>query len=63
MSDLVVGFGFDLVRVNGSHHIFIRTGIPVVVDLQDVKGEAKPYQIRQFLKLIEQHDLRFEERA
>jgi hypothetical protein len=31
------------------------------VNLQDVKGQAKPYQIRQFLKLVEKHDVKLED--
>jgi hypothetical protein len=31
------------------------------VNLQDVKGQAKPYQIRQFLKLVEKHDFKLED--
>ena len=58
---LVEGFGFKLSRTDGSHHIFTRTDIPELVNLQDVKGQAKPYQIRQFLKLVEKHNLRLED--
>jgi hypothetical protein len=32
------------------------------VNLQDVKGRAKPYQIRQFLKLVEKHNFKLEEK-
>lgn len=35
--------------------------IPELVNLQEVKGEAKPYQIRQFLRLVERHNLHLEE--
>jgi predicted RNA binding protein YcfA (HicA-like mRNA interferase family) len=61
MKSLVEGFGFRLNRVAGSHHIFVHAGIPELVNLQEVKGEAKPYQIRQFLKLVERHNLRLED--
>ena len=54
---LVEGFGFMLSRNSGSHHIFTRRGIPELINLQNVKGKAKPYQIRQFLKLVERYDL------
>jgi hypothetical protein len=47
--------------VAGSHNIFVHAGIPELVNLQEVKGEAKPYQIRQFLKLVERHNLRLED--
>ena len=58
---LVEGFGFRLARVSGSHHIFIHPAIPEMVNLQEVKGEAKPYQIRQFLRLVERYNLRLED--
>jgi len=54
---LVEGFGFMLSRTSGSHHIFTCRGIPELINLQNVKGKAKPYQIRQFLKLVERYDL------
>jgi len=61
MVNLVEGFGFKLSRTDGSHHIFTRTDIPELVNLQDIKGQAKPYQIRQFLKLVEKHNLKLED--
>jgi len=61
MRDLVEGFGFRLVRVSGSHHIFAHPDIPQLVNLQSARGEAKPYQIRQFLRLVEQYNLRLED--
>ena len=61
MINMVEGFGFRLARVSGSHHIFSNPGIPELVNLQEVKGEAKPYQIRQFLRLVERYNLRLED--
>jgi len=58
---MVEGFGFRLVRTSGSHHIFSHPDVAELVNLQDVKGEAKPYQIRQFLRLVEKYNLRLEE--
>jgi len=60
MVNLVEGFGFSLSRTEGSHHIFVHPDIPEQINLQEVKGEAKPYQIRQFMKLIEKHNLHLE---
>jgi predicted RNA binding protein YcfA (HicA-like mRNA interferase family) len=54
---LVEAFGFRLSRVRGSHHIFVHPHIPELINLQAVKGKAKPYQVRQFLKLVEQYNL------
>ena len=61
MVTLVVAFGFHLSRVSGSHHIFSHPDVPELVNLQDVSGRAKPYQIRQFLKLVERYDLKLSE--
>jgi predicted RNA binding protein YcfA (HicA-like mRNA interferase family) len=58
---LVEAFGFGLSRINGSHHIFIHPNIPNLVNIQDVKGKAKPYQVRQFLNLVETHNLTIED--
>jgi len=58
---LAEAFGFKLDRVKGSHHIYIHPDIPEIVNLQEARGKAKPYQIRQLLKIIETHNLRMEE--
>ena len=55
---LVEAAGFAILRIEGSHHIFSHPAIPELVNLQNVSGEAKPYQLRQFLKLLERYDLR-----
>ena len=54
-------FGFRLDRVSGSHHIFVHPDIPELINLQDVKGKAKPYQIKQLLQTIEAYNLRMED--
>ena len=54
---LAEAFGFRLSRVSGSHHIFSHPEVPGLLNLQTRRGKAKPYQIRQFLNLIEEHDL------
>lgn len=58
---LAEGFGFRLSRVKGSHHVFVRPGIPELVNLQDVGGQAKPYQVRQLLRLVERYNIEIEE--
>ena len=54
-------FGFRLDRVNGSHHIFTHPDISELLNLQNVKGKAKPYQIKQLLQLIETYNLQMVE--
>ena len=54
-------FGFKLDRVAGGHHIFTRPDIPELINLQNVKGKAKPYQVKQLLQIIERDNLKMEE--
>ena len=58
---LVEAFGFELSRVHGSHHIFEHPNVPDILNLQNHKGQVKPYQIRQFLQLVEQYNLTLED--
>jgi predicted RNA binding protein YcfA (HicA-like mRNA interferase family) len=58
---LVEAFGFRRVRTSGSHHIFERPGIQELVNLQNRNGKAKPYQIKQFLELVELYNLELED--
>jgi len=62
MNSLVQAVGFRLERTSGSHHIHVHPRVPELLNLQEVKGEAKPYQIRQFLRLVERYGLRLEGR-
>ncbi|MFN6560989.1 MAG: type II toxin-antitoxin system HicA family toxin [Nostoc sp. ChiSLP01] len=58
---LVEAFGFSLSRINGSHHIFAHPNINDLANLQNRNGKAIPYQIRQFLTLIEEYGLTFDD--
>jgi predicted RNA binding protein YcfA (HicA-like mRNA interferase family) len=55
------GFGVRLSRVSGSHHIFVHPDLRELVNLQNVNGQAKLYQIRQLLQLVERYDLRLKD--
>ena len=54
---LARAFGFHLSRVKGSHHIFAHANVRELVNLQEVKGKAKPYQVKQLLALVEGYNL------
>ena len=51
---LELGFGE---RIKGSHHIFSRTGIEEILNLQPKGARAKPYQVRQVRSVIVRHRL------
>jgi predicted RNA binding protein YcfA (HicA-like mRNA interferase family) len=58
---LVEAYGFRLSRIQGSYHIFKREGVRELVNLQNVNGKAKPYQMRQVLSLVEKYNLQLRE--
>jgi predicted RNA binding protein YcfA (HicA-like mRNA interferase family) len=49
--------GFRLSRVKGSHHIFACPDVQELLNPQEVHGMAKPYQVRQLLRLMERYNL------
>ena len=55
---MLKAFGFELDRTEGSHHLYKNTAVPERMNIQNKNGEAKPYQINQFLGLIEKYDLK-----
>ncbi len=56
-------FGFQLSRITGDHQIYVHPEVPELVNLQDVAGKAKPYQVKQLLQIIERYNLRLEDEA
>ena len=46
-------FGWTFVRSRGSHYIYKRVGTMQLMNFQDHRGRAKPYQVRQLLAAIE----------
>jgi len=45
-------------RIKGSHHIFARSGVPLLLNLQpEPNGKAKGYQVRQIRQVLEKFKL------
>ncbi|MBM3493155.1 MAG: type II toxin-antitoxin system HicA family toxin [Armatimonadetes bacterium] len=60
LARLVEGFGFRRQRMRGRGSVYIHPACAERLCLQSVRGQAKPYQIRQLLLLVERHGLRLE---
>lgn len=58
---LAEALGFELDRIRGSHHIYRHPEGGQRLNLQARGGQAKPYQLRQLLELVERHALRLKE--
>ncbi len=54
---ILEAFGFTLDRTNGSHHIFKHSGVSRALSIQPRGDKAKPYQIDQFLDIVEEFGL------
>jgi hypothetical protein len=50
-------FGFKFKGGKGSHKIFVKEGVKELLNFQNVGGKAKPYQVKQFLKIVEKYNL------
>lgn len=60
-ASLLEGFGYVLERVRGSHHVFKHPKVPQLLSIQPRQdGKAKPYQLKQFLKQVEEYQLSLE---
>ena len=54
--ELLSHLGFKK-RVKGDHHIFSKSGVFEIINLQPVGGKAKSYQVRQVKMLINRYNL------
>jgi hypothetical protein len=48
--------------VSASYALTAHSMVAELVNLQEVTGEAKPYQIRQFMRLIERYNITLEKK-
>ena len=55
---LLVAFGFERDRQSGSHRIYRHPALRLRMNVQPEGGNAKIYQIRQLLNLVETNGLR-----
>ena len=54
---LLERLGFDE-RIKGAHHIFTRSRVEEILNLQPKGGKAKPYQVKQVRNVILKYNLR-----
>jgi predicted RNA binding protein YcfA (HicA-like mRNA interferase family) len=54
---VVEAFGYRRDRTKGSHHIYEHPDVTRPLNVQNCQGQAKPYQIRQFLRDVEEFHL------
>jgi predicted RNA binding protein YcfA (HicA-like mRNA interferase family) len=57
---LLKAFGFEHVRTKGSHRVYVHPKFARPLPVQPSDKEAKAYQVREFLELVEEHGLYIE---
>lgn len=58
---LLRAFGFKLERTVGSHRQYVHPRVPLPLPIQPEGKDAKRYQVRQFLDMIEEFSLSIDE--
>ncbi|MBC7986742.1 MAG: type II toxin-antitoxin system HicA family toxin [Sphingomonadaceae bacterium] len=58
---ILTAFGFRLDRTSGSHHQYKHPAVPRILSIQPRGNMAKPYQIDQFLDMVEEFGLEIDE--
>jgi predicted RNA binding protein YcfA (HicA-like mRNA interferase family) len=53
---LLINLGFTY-RIKGSHHIFTKTEIDEIINIQPKDGKAKPYQVKQIRNILTENKL------
>ncbi len=57
MCNIAEAFGFRFRGGKGSHRIYAREGITELLNFQNANGKAKPYQVKQFIKIVGKYNL------
>lgn len=56
LCNLLETLGFDN-RIKGSHHIYYKSGIDEIINLQPLNNKAKAYQVKQVRELLIKYKL------
>lgn len=48
-------------RIKGSHHIYFHTNVDEIINIQNIKGLAKAYQVKQVREIIVKYKLSIDE--
>lgn len=60
LCNLLSKLGFEL-RIKGSHYIYYKNGIQEIVNIQQIDGHSKAYQVKQIREIIIHYKLEIQE--
>ena len=56
LKKLIIDLGFHE-RIKGSHHIYLRSDIEEIINIQSLDDKSKPYQVKQVRNIILKYKL------
>lgn len=59
---LIRAFGFELERTESSHQIYSHPRVGLNLNVQPDRGQAKPYQLHELVRMIDRYALTRKER-
>ncbi|MBK9109633.1 MAG: type II toxin-antitoxin system HicA family toxin [Saprospiraceae bacterium] len=60
LCSMLMKLGFD-VRIKGSHYIYYKEGVQEIINIQDINGHSKAYQVKQVREIIINYKLEIRE--
>lgn len=60
LCNLLSKLGFE-VRIRGSHYIYYQDGVQEIINIQEIGGHSKAYQIKQIREIIINYKLEIQE--
>jgi predicted RNA binding protein YcfA (HicA-like mRNA interferase family) len=58
LEQCLLGFGFEQVRIRGSHRSYKHPLVQEVLTVQPKGKDVQPYQVRKFLAMVKEFDLK-----
>ncbi|MBK8482978.1 MAG: type II toxin-antitoxin system HicA family toxin [Saprospiraceae bacterium] len=60
LCNLLTKLGFE-VRIKGSHYIYYKESIQEIINIQEIVGHSKTYQVKQIREIIFNYKLEIQE--
>ena len=60
LCNLLTKLGFE-VRIKGSHYIYYKESIQEIINIQEIGGHSKAYQVKQIREIIINYKLEIQE--
>ncbi|MBK9726569.1 MAG: type II toxin-antitoxin system HicA family toxin [Saprospiraceae bacterium] len=60
LCNLLTKLGFE-VRIKGSHYIYYKESIQEIINIQEIVGHSKAYQVKQIREIIFNYKLEIQE--